>query len=367
MCRPGRARAVRGGAQRKRHVAEARGLDTKPPACVVASHEAPGAANGAAAHVEEPALHRAVAQACRLFAQAQLELEWTCSIVLCRRSRKRCRQGHQGHRDDDAGDCRLRSLPQRPVADADCIRFAAGPRRQLDLDVASARWRYRHAPPEIAAARGARCPRHRAAINLEQPILYGAVAQPFGFGAEVQLDGEGVRSVMVCGHALESRAGAFGGAWRPCRHQRAVVPKRRVGARRDAADGAAIERQAVRRDRHHGVVAVARDQRVAEHKLCGPAAAQIGRASCRRRATEPEPDRRHAVRGVHRYRLTEGERHLHRLALGPVPVGARLAHRGSAFDGRALDLVRACRRPRQPHDDPVANRRPAGVVDVGPN
>ena len=124
-------------------------------------------------------------------------------------------------------------------------------------------------------------------LDLEQPALDGAVAQSCGLCAEVQLDGERVRSVMVCRHALEARARAFGGRWLPPLHQRAVVPEGCVGARRDASDRAAVERQAVRCDCHRGLSTIARDQRVAEHQLRRSAASEIARASCLTRTTEP--------------------------------------------------------------------------------
>ena len=325
-----------------RHVAKARGGDAHAPAVVLPRHEPARLLDAPARHVEEPVMDRAVAQAWRLHAQVKADVERRRPVVLGRHTRERRRERHPRNRRRD----RLR---ERAPARADRVRLGACPRGQPDGDVARLARRQGDLPGEVAALRQAPRLVHACSGDSEEPAGHCGVTQAFRRLAEMQLEHERARRVV----ALRQRAEAHGErvslalganlALSVNRRQRnlrgPVVTERGVRAGGLAADGAAVQGEAVDRHQQRRVRAVRGGERVAEDERRRAAPAQIRRAS-RFGPAKIEPDARRAARGVHRHRLAERERDLGGLAGGPGTVRARFAQRRRARDGGRLHLLR---------------------------
>ena len=248
----------------------------------------------------------------------------------------RLRRLRELRRERRSRNHRLRRFIQRFALDAHRMRLVAGPRRQPEHDVAGTVRLDRHLPGRLFAPVRPPCAGHGSARQLQHRGRVPLRREPRGLAAELQPDGEPALSVMALRHVPEA-------CLRPvvtiaaALHDCAVVRELRIGLAFRAADGAAVERQTVRRHRHRAVGAVFLDQRVVERQLRRAAPAPIRRAA-RRRAAEIDADRWRAAAHVHLHRLAEGDRHPYGLALRPAPVVARAAHPGRAVDGRRVDL-----------------------------
>ena len=103
-------------------------------------------------------------------------------------------------------------------------------------------------------------------------------------------------------------------------------------------DGAAVQGQGVRVDQQGIVCPVRFGERVAEHQLVRPAAAQV-RGLPRRRPAQQDRQRRDAAGGFHLHRPVEGEGDRHGLPCAPGVVRARVVEGGLADYGCGLGLL----------------------------
>ena len=244
------------------------------------------------------------------------------------------------------------------------------PRRKRDGEVAGLGRPDRDLPPLVAAGhQPPRCGDDAAAHVEERNLLpaakrhralHAAVAQLVRRDVKVKLEGERPLPVVALGKPLEAR----GDACALDDPARALVGERGVHPGvRHAADGPAVEREAVRGDLHRGVRAVFGHERVLEDELGRIAPARVGGASLGA-APEPQRHRRRPVRGLDRHRLVEGDGHLHRLARRPLAVRARLADPRLAARARHARL-RDRRAAHREHEGRAPLPRPARVPAPG--
>ena len=177
------------------HVYVSARLHLEPPTRVVSLLESPGPHEMAAAHVEEVALHRPIAEPRRLFAQHELDLERCLPVMLFGHVAELRRQRHALH------GCRYR-FGERLVVDAHSVWLAAFAHRKADLDPPSVRWCHADAPSLVASRCQSRGCTHRASLDLEQGALHGLVAEPRYLGVEVQVELE-LCALVVRGYVRE--------------------------------------------------------------------------------------------------------------------------------------------------------------------